>query len=826
MDERAEDFNDRGVEFYNQNNMAKAREFYEKALAIEPKYADAWYNLGLVFRKEGEDEQAKIRFEKAIEIEPDHYDALTYMGIYHYDRDEFDLAEEFYRKALTANDRAHYVYYDLGLLESRRGNSEKQKEYLEKALSIKPDYVDALNLLGNFWYNRQDYAKAREYYERVLQGDSNYSFAFYNLGLIAENEGALPLAYKYYKRALKADEQYDLARDAMNNVANRMRDENVKYDPEDDKLEIDTKAKPPEESYIKGIGRNLGTLAKEGKLPACLGRDREIDTVLEILYKRFKNNPLIIGAPGTGKTAIVEGLASRIAEGRVPETFKQKEIVELNVGMLVAGTKYRGELETKVKKIIEEAVKNPQLILFIDEFHTIMGAGLTEGGNLDIAEMLKPPLARGEITCIGATTVEDYKKYVEKDPAFERRFYPVKIEELSTAATVEILEHNLPKAQEYYHVRFTPENIAEIVDLTGKYLKKRYFPDKAIDVFEKLASRTSLKGRDSVDSRDIRTMVGEMAGITFSEDWLDEEARLRNMDKWLKERVFGQDEAIDAMCNIIRIAKRRLDLHPDRPDGVFLFTGPTGVGKTCLAKRLAEYMYGSEKKLLRLDMSEYSEPHSVARLTGAPPGYVGYDDVPALSSLVEDNPSAILLLDEIEKAHANVIRLFLQAFDEGKISDSRGRKIYFSDVTVIMTSNALVRKDGGMGFSGRETPKRNADRVIEELSKTFPKEFLNRIDEIVVFNALSPEDIRQILVKNIFPQAQERFRSAGLDISFGDGIVEEVAKDGFHPELGARNLQRAFEKLVLSPLVKRIYDDNIKSGKLALSWNEGKLVVE
>jgi ATP-dependent Clp protease ATP-binding subunit ClpA len=818
--EKAKEFNRLGNDLYARGEYDKAIAQYKEAVALDPTYVSAYYNLGLCYKNLEDPENTAFYFHKNLELDTDDTDALNTMGIHFYDHQEYDESERYYLKALEKNDRLYYVYYNLALIERERGNQEKRLEYLLHALKISPGYSLALNEIGNYYYDMSDYETAKGYYQKALRSDPNHKYACYNLGLVAEVNMEYELAKSYYEKALKIDPNYDRPKKGLEDINQKLTEEknfDVKVKKTDTKEETEK-----EETYAEKIGRNLNELAKADKLDDVIGREKEIETIFEILFKRFKNNPILIGAPGVGKTAIVEGIAKMIVEEKVPDHFKNKEIIEVNVGMLIAGTKYRGEFETKIKKILEDAKKNENMILFIDEIHTIIGAGRVEDSNLDIAQMIKPALQRGEITCIGATTTNEYRKYIESDPALERRFYPVMIDELSPEATLDILLHISTKAQTYYKINYTEENINEIIELTGKYLRKRHFPDKAIDIFEKVSARVALHGKKEITPVDIRKIVGEAAGIDFVEDDLDEMRRLDTLEDELKKMVFGQDKVVESICNHLRITKRRLDLKPERPDGVFLFTGPTGVGKTFLAKSLCKCLYGDENKLIQMDMSEFSEPHSVSKIIGAPPGYIGFNESTALTTLILDNPTSVLLLDEIEKADINVIKLFLQVFDEGKITDSKGKKIYFSDVTVIMTSNILAREKSSIGFSD-STDDHRTDKVVEELSKFFPKEFLNRIDEIIVFNPLSENDIQSILFNNIVKQTKVRFTHEGISLTFEESLIKQVIKLGYSPQLGARNLERTFEKEVLSPLVKYVYKKNRSDIHLSVSFENGSV---
>lgn len=828
-----------GGDAYNSGDYEKAVRLYSKVVKEDPfAHEEATYWLADSYYQQGDLDNARHYYKESIKIIPEHEDSYNGIGITYYDEGEYDQAKKSYHKALELNPNAHYVIYNLSLIERAEKNQEAEEEYLKKCLELRPNYIDALNALGNIYYARNEYDLAKEYYKKCVRANPDYKYPYYNLALIAENDLEYQKARKYYLRAIEADSNYTLAINGLREIEEKLRAEGELFDEaplEDDDFDglpganpidgeqpsnesRDTEETPEDKlKYFNRVGRNLNQLATEGKLPALIGREEEMQAIFEVLFKRFKNNPVLLGHPGVGKTVIVEGIAQKIVDGKAPAPFKDKVLIEINIGGLVAGTKYRGEMETKVKRIIEEAKANPDIILFIDEIHTLIGAGETEGSNLDMAQMLKPALARGEITCIGATTLEEYRKYFEKDPALSRRFYPIRIEEPKIDDVKQILVRMMPQANEYYGVELTEENISEIVDLSAQHIKNRFFPDKAIDVMEKLAARNGLKGNKKIGSKEIKEIISELTGIQFSEEYGGEMEKLQHLEDILKKKVFGQDQAIEALSNIIRISKRRLDLQPERPDGVFLFTGPTGVGKTYLAKCLAEVLFGDPKKLLRVDMSEFMDKYSVSRLLGSAPGYIGYDETPGLTKMVEENPSAVLLLDEIEKAHPDIIKIFLQIFDEGHVTDSRNKKVFFSDITIIMTSNAMIRAKQSLGFGAQNETLRE-DEIVDQLSGSFPKELLNRIDEIVVFNSLQPDDVEHILTAELYEKTTERFAREGIQVSFDPSVGKKVIAEGYSLDLGARNLNRAFDRLVLSPLVRAIYDQHLDNSAVRISY--------
>ena len=610
------------------------------------------------------------------------------------------------------------------------------------------------------------------------------------------------------------------------------------------------------------LGVDLTKAAREGKLDPTVGREKEIQRVTQILSRRTKNNPVLVGEPGVGKTAIVEGLAQRIAGNDVPSTLQNKRLVTLDMGALVAGTKYRGEFEERLKKVVEEITKAGNCVLFIDEVHTIVGAGSAEGA-VDAANILKPSLARGELQTIGATTLDDYRKYVERDPALERRFQPVRVEEPSVEETVDILRGVKSKYEEHHQLEITDEAVQEAATLAARYIADRFLPDKAIDLIDEAASRVrinfttaplsvkevtkmlesvrkekdeAIAGRQyeyAAELRDREASISEKLG-ELERDWKDEQAeesptvthddiaevvsmwtsipvtrlaateteRLINMEQVLHEGVIGQDEPITLVSKAVRRARAGLK-NTRRPTGIFLFLGPTGVGKTLLVRKLAEFMFGSEDALIRIDMSEFMERHSVARLVGAPPGYIGYDDGGQLTETVRRKSYCVILLDEIEKAHPEVFNILLQIFDDGHLTDSKGRRVDFRNAVIAMTSNIgsdLIRQDRSIGFAARsdsgqseeQAYQRMKTNVLDEVKRFFRPEFLNRIDGQVVFHALNREHMHQIIpieMKDVASNLIEK----GINLEISDAAKEWLVEKGYDPLFGARPLRRVIQ---------------------------------
>ncbi len=839
----ASGWNDLGNLYYDLVDYNNAIRCYKKAIEADENFYWSYYNIGLAMTRmytvenEKELKEAKEWFEKALKIKGDYYPSFNEIGLYYLDYKDFKKAEENFLKCINLNPNYKYPYYNLATIYKEKEDYDKAKEYLLKALKCDPSYISALNNLGILYYDKGDYQSALYYYTRAIEIDNKYKYSLYNIGLTFYQMEKYKKAYEMYLKALESDPQYSPALEEKANLEKNYSNEIKKQEslkPEDlqsntykdkaeildpqalnlEKVNIDNKNNTEEENkegkeelYCEKFGRNLTKMAREGKLFEVIGRDNEIRSMLEVLYKIKKNNPLLIGKAGVGKTAIVEGLALKIVRGEVPDFFKNMEIIEINMGMIVAGTTYRGDFEKRLERIIEEVKEKENLILFIDEIHTVLGAGETTDSSLDAANILKPALARGDLRCIGATTTDEYQKYFQKDPAFERRFYTVMVEELNPDATLEILRRLKNKMVEHYKIEISDANLKLIVDLAKEEIKNRVFPDKAIDILEKAFSRCALDQKTEVDEITIKNIVGEFVGIKFLETEEDKGRHLLEMEKFLKERIFGQDEAVEKIANVIRMTKNKLDLKPEQPDGVFFFVGQTGVGKTYLAKLIAQFLFGTEDKLITLNMAEFTEPHSVSKLIGSPPGYVGYDSPSFFSVKILENPSSVLLLDEIEKAHPEVLKIFLQIFDEGKITDTKGKTIFFSNVTIIMTSNAITSTPTSFGFGSNEKIKTDI-----KLTEIFPPEFVNRIDEVIMFNPITRDVARDILVKLIVEKSKKIFEKRGITINFDSTFIDYILEIGYSSKFGVRNLERAFEKEVMTGVSKFIFQNsNVKN---------------
>ena len=643
------------------------------------------------------------------------------------------------------------------------------------------------------------------------------------------------------------------------------------------------------------LGIDLTAAARSSKLDPVVGRNTEIQRVIQILSRRTKNNPVLMGEPGVGKTAIVEALAQRIASGEIPETLQGKRLVTLDMGALVAGTKYRGEFEERLKKVIEEIKASANCVLFIDEMHTIVGAGAAEGA-VDAANILKPSLARGELQCIGATTVDDYRKHVERDPALERRFQPIMVGEPTVQETEEILMGVKGRYEEHHRLDISNEAVKSAATLAARFIADRFLPDKAIDLIDEASSRVRLRTsttpisvkeamkllenvrkekddaiasqqyeyaaelrerelqlvekmeslekewheeqdteKPTVTSEDIAEVVSMWTGIPVTRLAMEETSRLLHMEQELHKRIIGQDEAIVNIAKAVRRARAGLK-DPRRPIGAFLFLGPTGVGKTELVRAMSEFMFGSEENMVRLDMSEFQERHTVARLIGAPPGYIGYEEGGQLTEAVRRKSYCVILLDEIEKAHPEVFNILLQIFDDGHLSDAKGRKVDFRNCIVVMTSNLgsdLIRKETAMGFSIKTDDAQTEshayeamkDKVLNEVKRFFRPEFLNRIDANIVFHALSKENILMI-VDLMINQVRQELEEKNITLDLTDAAKDYLAEKGYDPNFGARPLRRLIQDVVEDKLSEKLLGGDIHEGDaVVLDIEDGEAVI-
>jgi len=679
------------------------------------------------------------------------------------------------------------------------------------------------------------------------------------LGLVREREGI----------AAGVLERLGVNLDKVRSETIRLLEQSPTYAPQEAKKTVRT-------PFVDQLGLDLTAMARAGKLDPVIGRQKEIERVIQILSRRTKNNPVLVGEPGVGKTAIVEGLAQRLVSGDVPKNLLDKRLLMLDMGSLVAGTMYRGQFEERLKQVIKE-IKDSASILFIDEIHTLVGAG-SAMGTLDAANILKPALARAEIQCIGATTLDDYRKYIERDAALERRFQPVMVDEPTVEETIQILRGLKSRYESHHGVTYTDEAIKAAAELAARYVSDRFLPDKAIDLIDEAGSRVRLyksttsptiqdslkrleelrkqkeeavnaqqyelaarlrdqevklreeiedikNGREgellTVTDEDIAYVVSMWTGIPLTRIAMEESERLLQMEEHLHKRIVGQDEAITNIARAIRRARAGLK-DPKRPMGSFLFLGPTGVGKSSLAKALAEFMFGSEEALIQIDMSEFTERHTVARLIGAPPGYVGYEEGGELTEAIHRKSYAVVLLDEIEKAHPEVWNILLQIMEDGQLTDARGRKVDFRNTIIIMTANIgaeLIRRETSLGFKTimdqakqqKTDYEKMRDKLTAELKRTFRPEFLNRIDAIIVFHALSQEHIRQI-VDLMLKEVQDRLADQHITLQATEAAKDLLVEKGYDSLNGARALRRVIQNLVDDPLSEGLLSGKFHAG--------------
>lgn len=565
-------------------------------------------------------------------------------------------------------------------------------------------------------------------------------------------------------------------------------------------------------------GRDLTERAEKGMFHQIVGRDNEINLLTDTLCRVFKRNPLLVGSAGVGKTAVVEGLAQRIASGKITKALRGKRLIELSMASLLAGTKYRGMFEERLTLIIKE-VSNSNVILFIDEFQSVVGTGVAEGAPLDASTILLPALARGELSCIGACTSSDYHKHIEKNKALDRRFQPIRIPELSHSATLDVLHALGPsKFEQMYNIKIQKDVYPEVVALAERYMRSRYFPDKAIDILDQAVGQVVRKELKEVTVEDIKNIIGSLTGLPVGKMEDELRNRLDGLNSFLKSRVLGQDHINDRVVDIIWPKSLGVDLRPERPNGVFLFTGPTGVGKTEFARALSEFLFGSPDKMIRVDMSEYSESHTVSRLLGAPFGYKGAEEGSPFLNEISENPFSVLLLDEIEKAHTSIHRLFLQVFDSGVLTDTQRRHIFFSDVIIIMTSNILIKKQHTIGYDNTDE---TATDVRAKLTGYFAPEFLNRIDYIGVFDNLSADTALRIVESKIIPLLKKRWLKKQIQLEITPEAVQLIAKKGCTEKWGARNLERTVDETINSPLTKFITSNRDTTINILISEKNG-----
>lgn len=697
------------------------------------------------------------------------------------------------------------------------------------------------------------------------------------LGLLEEGEGVAIVVLNKLGVDIQKLEQ---------NILDMLIDNQSKSSPSQDGV---GKATPNLDKY----SRDLTQLSIDGKIDPVIGRTKEIERVIQILSRRTKNNPVLIGEPGVGKTAIAEGLAQKIVEGQVPEIIKDKRVVTLDLPGMIAGAKYRGEFEERLKAVMKEIKEDGNIILFIDELHTIIGAGAAEGA-IDASNILKPVLARGELQVIGATTIDEYRKYIEKDSALERRFQPIMVEEPTVEDSIKILEGLRDRYEAHHRVEISDEAIKAAVELSSRYITDRFLPDKAIDLIDEACSMIRIQSfvapdglkdleekleelgqekEEAVNTQnyekaakirdmerkikreleeekarwekekqtsnmvvgydEIAHVVSTWTGIPVSKMTREESQKLLNLEEILHQKVIGQEQAVSSVSNAVRRARVGLK-DPNKPVGTFIFVGPTGVGKTYLAKALAETLFGDEDSMIRIDMSEYMEKHSVSRLVGSPPGYVGYDEGGQLTEAVRSKPYSVILFDEIEKAHPDVFNILLQILDDGRLTDSKGRTVDFKNTVIIMTSNVgatSIRKQNVLGFSVVEEEEKGEyekmkETILEELRRTFRPEFLNRIDEVIVFHSLKEEDVKEI-VGIMIKDLEKRMKKLNININVTENTIDYISRKGFDPVYGARPLERTITKMIEDQLAEEILKGNVsKEDNIVIDYKEDKLIFD
>ena len=707
------------------------------------------------------------------------------------------------------------------------------------------------------------------------------------LGLLREGDGVAAKVLRNLDVDIEQTRQ-EILKELDPNFASE--ESSIPGDPEEKKTPVGAEKKGEVKTpALKAFGRDLTEIARKGDMDPVIGRKNEIERVIQILCRRTKNNPVLLGEAGVGKTAIVEGLAQEIAKGNVPEILLNKRVVTLDLALMVAGTKYRGQFEERIKAVMDEIRRAKNVILFIDELHTIVGAGSAEG-TMDASNIIKPALSRGEMQCVGATTLNEYRKYIEKDAALERRFQAVKVEAPSIEDAIEIFKGLRHKYEEHHKAEFTDKAVESSVKLSDRYITDRFLPDKAIDVLDEAGSRAristmtrppevkameadieDIKGKKEkaiknqdfegaaqmrdkekqakekletvlkewrtrreekrivVDEEDILHVVSKWTGVPLKRMGQDEMARLLTVETAMEKVVVGQHEAVSALCKALR--RSRADLKdPKRPIGCFLLLGPTGVGKTLLAKTLAEQMFGDSKSLIHLDMSEYGERHNVSRLFGAPPGYVGFEEGGQLTEKVRRNPYSVVLFDEVEKAHPEIWNALLQILEEGKLTDGQGRVVNFRNTIILMTSNVgsdTIRKQSTLGFSpisDEASYEKARERVLEEAKKTFRPEFLNRLDDLIVFRSFTKPDLIQILNLEV-EKVIERLRAKNLQLELDETAKDFLVEKGYDPQYGARPMRRAVERFLEDSLAEELLRGNLQPGEpIRVTSNKEKLV--
>lgn len=761
----AMDHVDRGRSYHKERNYASAIDSFRKALEKDPTCDEAALRLGMAYEDDRQFRRAIAAYRTCLEIEPNHYQAATNIG-------EAYRKNEQYREAISAYDQS---------------------------LALKPDYLYALAGRGECMRMLGRYEECLAWFDKALAQGGHHAFAIQGKAAALNALQRFAEASEFWTRALDLEPQSQFAADGKAYCEAQLR--RIETEDGDELGEDEAESATP---TLDEQGRDLTALAKAGKLPKVIGRDKEVRQVMKTLVRRLKANPLLLGEPGVGKTAVVEGLAQRLAAGEGPSRLRDLRIVELSMGTLIAGTKYRGTFEERLREIVKEAASVPGLVLFIDEIHTLVGAGRTEGGSLDAANILKPALARGEITVIGATTLSEFRQHFESDSALERRFQPITVDEPSVEACIDLLTAVAPAYERHHDVTVHPSALAACVEMAVRFLPDRRLPDKALDMLDEACAEASLADESVVDEAIVARVVSERTGVAVQKLTEADREHMMRIEEQLSERVQGQDDAIRRLADAVRLSKAGLR-SPDRPRAVFLFQGPSGVGKTELAKALSEFLFPEGDALIRLDMSEYADRFTASRLLGAPPGYAGHGDEGQLTGPLRRRPYSVVLLDEFEKAHPDVQAVFLSLLDEGMLTDADGRTINAREAIFILTTNAGTSAKGGsrMGFGQGAEDDREA--ALAAISPFFRPELLDRIDEIVTFRDVDEDALRHI-ARHRLQGLSERAAAHLVSLRWDDSVVDHVLAARKRTDRGARQTIRAVDTLIGEPLGRFLLD--------------------